>query len=267
MKEYKIDQLFREKLADRKVRPSDNAWEKLNSGLGEERKKKSWIYWSVAASVILLIGIGMLFFSSSEIAVKEQRMAENPTIEEQRSIPTESLQEVEEPDLSMENTSENLAENINPQAVDKSSSDPDPEKVNENPIEETRNQSAEITEEKNIVSEESVNPEVEEVLVAESVEPITVEEEEESIIPEKIEPAIEEEPQSQLALNEQKEESYPEITIVYKKSDTQTQKTTTFKKIVTIARDITEGEYGIGELREAKNELLAFGKRKEDKND
>ncbi|MDZ7608342.1 MAG: hypothetical protein U5K79_22785 [Cyclobacteriaceae bacterium] len=74
--ENNLDRLFRNKLADHKVTPSDNAWEKLNSQLRQARWHMTQKRLAIAAAVILFMSvIGVTYYY-----LDTQKSAENPVI-------------------------------------------------------------------------------------------------------------------------------------------------------------------------------------------
>ncbi len=79
----KTDQFFREKLDQVEFQPSDQAWKMLQSSIGS-KKTTSWAtYMKVAASLVLLLTLGLLFYP------KQNQQA--PTIAE---VTSPALQEV-----------------------------------------------------------------------------------------------------------------------------------------------------------------------------
>ena len=71
----KIDTKIREQLASREIKPSEQAWDRLDAmlSLGETKKKKnySWLY--IAASCVLFSSVGFWFYNQedSKIIVNE----------------------------------------------------------------------------------------------------------------------------------------------------------------------------------------------------
>jgi hypothetical protein len=87
METNNIDKKIKEKLQNRTFQPSASAWERLSSQLDEEpkQKKRGWFFYvGAAASILLLVSIGILMFSkdSKEIVpVNEIVIAPIDTIE------------------------------------------------------------------------------------------------------------------------------------------------------------------------------------------
>ncbi len=251
MKEYKMDQFFREKLASRKEIPSDNAWEKLSMELSKAKKKKKMVYWYVAASVVFFLGLGYLLVLNNPTENDSPHVAKSEEMNlPNENEPSETLAHFREERL--ENKAEAESESNDNGVEKKSDTTPEPEKkieakqAPEKKDIEKRNENQDP--EKAITPAEVIN--IGEA-VAEDVSDIGAEEPQTIIPDEKV--------VDQLAVITNEE--YPEIVITYKKSTTEEKPEKTLKKIVNLARDFTEGGYGIGQLREAKNELLAFERK------
>ena len=69
---------FREKLNQRKIEPSDKAWDRLDAMLSvaEEKKqpknKKRWMY--IAASIVGFLLVGTFFFNQKKSVVETQKI-------------------------------------------------------------------------------------------------------------------------------------------------------------------------------------------------
>ena len=66
MEQHELENEFRNKLNQREINPSENAWDRLDAMLTVAEEKKpirrySWLY--VAASIIGLAFLGTIFFS------------------------------------------------------------------------------------------------------------------------------------------------------------------------------------------------------------
>ena len=69
MKTTKIDKNIQEKFKNRTFEPSASAWERLSNQLDkqEQEKKKGWFFYAgIAASILILVSIGIQLFSSDE---------------------------------------------------------------------------------------------------------------------------------------------------------------------------------------------------------
>jgi hypothetical protein len=60
--EDRLDQLFREKLSDHKVAPTENAWEQIHHQLAYKRRKKWMKHLAIAASILLFLSAGYIVF-------------------------------------------------------------------------------------------------------------------------------------------------------------------------------------------------------------
>lgn len=97
MAAYKLEDNIREKLEERKLKPSDNAWEKLELRLDTEQpKNKSYVWFYVAASIIGLVVLSTVFIDnniiSEDIQVVEVDSREN-ALEIQAPL-TKNIEEV-----------------------------------------------------------------------------------------------------------------------------------------------------------------------------
>ena len=62
MESNKIDQLFREKLADSTSTPSPQAWDDLEVLLAKKKKKAVFWYFQIAASILLVLAFGLVTY-------------------------------------------------------------------------------------------------------------------------------------------------------------------------------------------------------------
>ena len=69
----KIDKNIKEKFANRTLEPSASAWERLSAQLDEQpkEKKKGWFFYlGIAASILLLVSVGIHLFSNDSQEIK-----------------------------------------------------------------------------------------------------------------------------------------------------------------------------------------------------
>lgn len=82
MKTNKLDNNIKEKLQNRTFKPSASAWERLSIQLDEQpqQKKRGWFFYiGAAASILLLVAIGLKIFSSNkEIITPNVIIVDNP---------------------------------------------------------------------------------------------------------------------------------------------------------------------------------------------
>ena len=70
MQDKEFDQLFRSKLNDLEIEPSKTVWQGVNTKLSDNKRKKIIPFLSIAASIIVLIGAGVLFIPKKTAVVK-----------------------------------------------------------------------------------------------------------------------------------------------------------------------------------------------------
>lgn len=96
MAPIKFEDHLREKLQERELQPSSKAWDKLTDALGEEpreQSKKLWFY-GVAASLLIALIAGRLFFGSSEAIEGTPELVEESPVEQIEDL-EESIQILE----------------------------------------------------------------------------------------------------------------------------------------------------------------------------
>lgn len=62
----KLEKHIKEKLEERKISPSDAAWERVEASLEPEKKRKETYWYAIAASVIGLLIVSIIFFNSQD---------------------------------------------------------------------------------------------------------------------------------------------------------------------------------------------------------
>lgn len=103
--QHQFDSYFKQKLENHTERPSQLAWERIEDGLGKP-EKKVFIGWYVAASLVLLMGLGYLLLRQGSMdgtLVEEnlvsQQLEEVSTIDEPTFDSTEATSESTLPSL------------------------------------------------------------------------------------------------------------------------------------------------------------------------
>ncbi|MCS5490167.1 hypothetical protein [Algoriphagus limi] len=90
-----IDVIFREKLENHEVRPSQLAWERLENQLPKEEKSNPRIYWwAAAAAVVVIFLVGSLLRNPSQPFAEENLTAEQ--IESTENQPNQAPEVVED---------------------------------------------------------------------------------------------------------------------------------------------------------------------------
>lgn len=99
MAPIKFEDHLREKLQERELQPSSEAWDKLSDALGEEprdQSKKFWFY-GIAASLLIALIAGRLFFGGSEAIEAAPELVEESPVEKVEEV-EESI-EIMEPEI------------------------------------------------------------------------------------------------------------------------------------------------------------------------
>jgi len=97
-----MDRMFREKLEDHQVKPSQLAWERLENQLPEKEKSNTKIYWWAAAAVLLILfSVGTSYWSSDETIPEENLVAES--VQPELVEPEQNRESVEIPSEVQEN--------------------------------------------------------------------------------------------------------------------------------------------------------------------
>jgi hypothetical protein len=101
-KNSNLDQFFMEKLSQDSIKPSKLAWERLESQLPQQEKKRTpFIWWSVAASVAALFVAGYFAFTLSSNPTVEPILASTEgnqmeeVIEQTEETPSVTIQEIQ----------------------------------------------------------------------------------------------------------------------------------------------------------------------------
>lgn len=84
MQTNKIDKHIADKLKNRELTPSASAWERLSNQLDEQQvsKKNNWFkYVGYAASVLLIVSLGLTFLSKSDIEENPQEIISNVQVD------------------------------------------------------------------------------------------------------------------------------------------------------------------------------------------
>lgn len=249
-----IDKLFQRKLSGKTVKPSEEAWAKLSGALKKPKKVRFFVYWSVAASVAVLFSVAVYLFTrnAAKVAapVTEQKVDGSEDLMNGERKGFAEMQQNDETDIAVKEEGEKAAD-LFLSAESKTSISK--ERRERNPV---------------VRQAETVQPKEK---LAESMPLDQADEYRET--PDEALPEVQNEDASPLQLlalelpspvdvAQKEEENYPKIKIIYKSSETTHENKRPLQKVVGLARDIREADIGLGTLREAKNELLAFGIKK-----
>jgi hypothetical protein len=78
-----IDHLFKSSLEDYEIKPSAESWKRINEQLGSKSQDNKQPYWWAAASVILVLGIGLVFFRSDREVIQLKGKTEIAAVNEE----------------------------------------------------------------------------------------------------------------------------------------------------------------------------------------
>jgi len=114
-----LDKLFQQRFGDLEIEPSTSVWEKITGTMDQKHRRKTVFpsFWMAAASIIVLISVGLLYFrpqeviklqGSSEMAQNIEDNSSRPELNESAAtieVPLNTTQTVktELPDFSLEN--------------------------------------------------------------------------------------------------------------------------------------------------------------------
>jgi hypothetical protein len=247
MSKEELDNLFKNKLQDHKRIPSANAWDKLEGRLDGEKKPGGFKWWYMAAAIALLLMSGVVIWN----VAPEQQLTNSPSTPE--AIETEDS-------LPENSTQKQLAEEKNTEIPeDKSSTvktDADLKQPPKRNI--TDQQVAAITpkqptKELLIIPSEQKNaselPQIKEDVNFEEVQVVASANNTEKAKDQTLKFSIEE-----------FDEALLQETPVTAKTDTTETKKKGLKKLWASVKNGQLIDTNLGELREAKDELLAFNK-------
>jgi hypothetical protein len=251
-----LDNLFKNKLEDFGKTPAANLWDKIDEQIERPRKKKAWIFLSVAASLLVLIIFKTVF------------------LEKDNSIPVQIAKTLVANDDDCINIFAEEKTSVATNVV-KKSEQVTPLKNNKIDVTHTKPQQAQLPKLSNTINIQpsiAQNNEVEQNEKIDSkdiIQEVNINVSElENIADNKTTDATNVVPSTSNHKGTNNGQ-----TLVFDISQFEAQKTeivaneddkkeSKLKRILKIAKDIKEGESGMGDIREAKNELLAFNLKK-----
>jgi hypothetical protein len=63
-----LDKLFQQRFGDLEIEPSAAVWEKITGTMDQKRRKSAFpSFWMAAASIVVLISAGLLYFRPQEV--------------------------------------------------------------------------------------------------------------------------------------------------------------------------------------------------------
>ncbi|MBG44180.1 MAG: hypothetical protein CL530_09435 [Aequorivita sp.] len=142
MAPYKLEDNIREKLEARELKPSADAWKKLEAKLdAEQPKRKNFFWYYAAASFAGLLIVASIFFSRNTPEINNQvvnKNIEQPKVEDNSEIVPQTINKVEiasEEKKNDKNTSENQQENKQTPRSNKSQLLPQPNGAKKSAVE------------------------------------------------------------------------------------------------------------------------------------
>jgi hypothetical protein len=251
MNRNKIDRMFERKLASHEVAPSPMAWEKIQQKA--QKKGTPWWVWGIAASVVVLATLAV-FLKNQELEISHSEapvVAENTPISEDTSasisLENTSKEELEKPAESAPNTP---APKVATPAPHKSSQPAGVTSQKDKPL------IAEATEKNNA----STLPEIQQAEADARTPATPAPGGRKTLIYTIAKLTTPESSPHEKAQGEEKEASEASEA----SEAIEATEATGMKRLMEIAKDVRNGEVGMADIREAKNELFAFNfKRKE----
>ncbi|UII29857.1 hypothetical protein LVD17_16275 [Fulvivirga ulvae] len=281
MSNRELDNLFKTKLEDLERKPSANAWERIQAGKQKKKRKGIWFYTGIAATIVLLAAFTgvFLFNNDTETTTTIATLKEN-TKGEEHSVKTESplvITDKKERDSQVLEEQENNAQpeasgTIASPAQQVSGTDnftahsdrnkdekrSDNKKTLENGssgIETSNNLNSVAKVENTPIENQNGEPETgkEEIKILHSHATNST-----TVASTNQQPEVQDKGQT-ITFNI---EDFKTATATAKAEEKE-EKISPLKKVVDFAKNLKESDAGLGELREAKNELFALNFKKE----
>ena len=241
MKTPKPDQLFKNKITNHKVSPPPGAWTAIEENLQKRKSVFSWRILKVAAIVLLLLSAAILFnpFTSEQ----SMPVANNDPSIEAKQQPT-NIDQNNQPDVMINDPepakSETLAEAIpnQPGSLQPKLSSAQLVEINIEPVEIVKQNQDEIEKASALDTNSNDHKIVVEYIAATSAKKDTT---------------------------QSATENYGPVVVEYIGDDDNMvadKKEKAIKKVIQFALELKNGEIGLAELREAKDDLLSIEKEK-----
>ncbi len=90
MQDKEFDNVFSSKLDNFEVEPSKAVWQGINDGLGNNNRKKVLPFLGIAASIIVLIAAGIVFFTQRTTVVKSHAVKDRVAINHATKVTPET---------------------------------------------------------------------------------------------------------------------------------------------------------------------------------
>lgn len=275
MSNKELDSLFRNKLGELERSPKADSWDKIQGQLNTEKSKGGWFFMRIAATLLLLITFGAVYWLNQDEVEDKPMVAEKTVKEEIEEIPTQSSDFTHsvEPD---QNTDASVA--ITHDKVNDNQTD---NKAEEGLIRKQENTKKKIKRSpkpnRYIQKQMEIIPDSfeENIAQVETQEvPEKLSEKQEVIEKIELNAQTDATPTTAIASSEQYASSTGS-TLVFDiddldaprevvKVESPSDRKRGLKRILELVKEVKNGEKGLSDLRESKNELLALRKSKND---
>ena len=261
MSSQELDKLFRDKLETMKKAPSDAAWSRVQAKMAPGHKKWTWAYVKVAAAILLLITfIGFFKYSlwqeeASELATHTPPAVTPPTIQAPGIAKADEPREAQNnPPLiaKAEKPSHTSSPLVKPTvtAKDAMASHALPGETPAGP--------GEVQAQEEVEGEPPLDPLAKEIDQYEQENKTILDNEEVLVASNTAEKSIEEDLATGRTLVFNIEEFDMKTAVTSEEETPDDPKKKGLKRIMNVIKSVKEGEGGLAELREAKNNLLAL---------
>ncbi len=257
MSNRELDNLFKNKLEDFEKRPAQNLWAQIDEKIEGPRKTPVFWIWSVAASIILLMLAGIIFYSNENIPGQEE-LANNEmnAVETKTNIAQEIDEKTNQRDKELKSEIEEIPVESYTQKEKPIAANTIPSERKESYLIKESNDQIEVTDAiTNAEKVEIISPDLTGIAISSSEKVAKVEDNDATNQPPSTSKKIEKGRTLVFDISQFTKEN----TL----ANSNEEETSKFRKILKFAKEVKKGESGLGELRKAKNELFAMNKRKE----
>lgn len=263
MSNKELDSLFKSKLENLEKTPSADAWSKIQAQ--SQPKKPVWLWMRVAAAILLLLVSGIVVWNFTR-----NEMPTNDTLVANETKPESTITE----DTIIANNVEQSAKVEQPALIDPQTEDKTQVKeIESNSLPKQHNKvKPQLTESKNAIAQKTTEeplPEVNEIIEQSSTETLIAEND-------KSDATIENETASEQQATEGTTlvfniEDFKKVEVAANASEIESNTETDepkkgINKVLNLMKEL-KSDAGIGDLREAKNEIFAFNLKKEKDDD
>lgn len=262
MSNKELDSLFKSKLENLEKTPSADAWSKIQAQ--SQQKKPVWLWMRVAAAILLLLVSGIVVWNFTR-----NKMPTNDTLVANDTKPESTINE----DTIIANSVEQSAKVEQSALVDPQTEDKTQVKKIESNSKQHNKVKPQLAENNNAMAQKNTAeeplPEVNEIIEKSSTETLIAEND-------KSDATIENETASEQQATEGTTlvfniEDFKKVEVAANASETESNTETDepkkgINKVLNLMKEL-KSDAGIGDLREAKNEIFAFNFKKEKDDD